>query len=270
MELFGKVQNFLALALLEAGDGDARPACDDLVDLLFGDFVLQKRILTAGADALLRIVELFFKGDKVAVLETGRLLVIALLGGRLDLAAHGVDLFLEVLFGADGALLLLPLRLHRGELFFELEELFLELLVAGDGEVVLLLGERLLLHFELHDLAVQGIHLGGHGVDLRAHHGGRFIDEVDRLVGEEPVGDVAVGERRRRDERVVVDAHAVEDLEALLEAAQDGDGVLHRGFTHHHGLETALERGVLFDVLAVLVERRRADAVQFAAREEGL
>ena len=35
-------------------------------------------------------------------------------------------------------------------------------------------------------------------------------------------------------------------------------------------LEAALQRGVLLDVLAVLVERRRADAVQLAARQHRL
>ena len=37
-----------------------------------------------------------------------------------------------------------------------------------------------------------------------------------------------------------------------------------------HLLEAALERGVLLDVLAVFVERGRADAVQLAARERRL
>ena len=35
-------------------------------------------------------------------------------------------------------------------------------------------------------------------------------------------------------------------------------------------LEAALQRGVLLDVLAVLVERGRADAVQLAARQHRL
>ena len=37
-----------------------------------------------------------------------------------------------------------------------------------------------------------------------------------------------------------------------------------------HFLETAFESRVLFDVLTVLVERRRSDYVQFAARQSGL
>ena len=60
------------------------------------------------------------------------------------------------------------------------------------------------------------------------------------------------------------------DLEALPQAAQDRDRVLDRRLVDHHRLEAALERRVLLDVLAVLVERGRADAVQLAAREHRL
>ena len=59
-------------------------------------------------------------------------------------------------------------------------------------------------------------------------------------------------------------------LVALLQAAQDRDRVLDRRLAHVHLLEPALERGVLLDVLAVLVERGRADQAQLAAREHRL
>ncbi len=45
---------------------------------------------------------------------------------------------------------------------------------------------------------------------------------------------------------------------------------LDRRLVDQHLLEAALERGVLLDVLAVFVERGRADAVQLAARERRL
>ena len=67
-----------------------------------------------------------------------------------------------------------------------------------------------------------------------------------------------------------MDAHAVIDLIALLQAAQDGNGVLDSRLIDHDGLEAAFEGGVLFNVLAVLVERGRADAVQLAAGKQGL
>ena len=94
--------------------------------------------------------------------------------------------------------------------------------------------------------------------------------EVDRLVGQEAVADVAVRQRRRRDDRVVGDAHAVVRLVALLEAAQDRDGVLDARLADVHRLEAALERRVLLDVLAIFVERGRADDAQLAAREHRL
>jgi hypothetical protein len=59
-------------------------------------------------------------------------------------------------------------------------------------------------------------------------------------------------------------------LVALLQAAQDRDRVLDRRFAHVHLLETTLERRVLLDVLAVLVERGGADHAQLAAGEHRL
>ena len=59
-------------------------------------------------------------------------------------------------------------------------------------------------------------------------------------------------------------------LVALLEPAQDRDRVLHARLLHEDRLEAALERGVLLDVLAVLVERGGADGAQLSAREHRL
>ena len=97
-----------------------------------------------------------------------------------------------------------------------------------------------------------------------------LVDEVDRLVGQEAIGDVAVRQHGRGDERRVLDLDAVVDLVALAQAAQDADRVLDGRLVDHHRLEAPLERRVLLDVLPVLVERRRADRVQLAAREHRL
>ena len=114
------------------------------------------------------------------------------------------------------------------------------------------------------------VELERRGVDLHPQPRGRLVDEVDRLVGQEPVGDVAVREHGGRDERGVADPDAVVRLVALLQAAQDRDRVRHRRLADEDRLEAPLERRVLLDVLAVLVERRRADAAQLAAREHRL
>ncbi len=59
-------------------------------------------------------------------------------------------------------------------------------------------------------------------------------------------------------------------LVAVLEAAQDADGVLDGRLADEDLLEAALKRGVLLDVLAVLVERGGADHSQLAAGQHRL
>ena len=59
-------------------------------------------------------------------------------------------------------------------------------------------------------------------------------------------------------------------LVALAQAAQDGDRLLDARLVHVDRLEAALQRGVLLDVLAVLVQRRGADRVQLPAGEHRL
>ena len=141
---------------------------------------------------------------------------------------------------------------------------------ARDAGRVLLLLQRLLLDLELLDAALDPLDLLGHRVDLDPQPRRGLVHQVDGLVGQEAVGDVAVGERRRRHDGRVLDAHAVVDLVALLEPAQDGDGVLDARLAHVHRLKATLQGRVLLDVLAVLVQRRGADAAQLAARQHRL
>jgi hypothetical protein len=71
----------------------------------------------------------------------------------------------------------------------------------------------------------------------------------------------------RGDDGAVGDAHPVVNLVLLLQPAQDGDGVLHRGLADEHRLEAPGEGRVLFDVLAIFIQGGRADAMQVAARQ---
>ena len=59
-------------------------------------------------------------------------------------------------------------------------------------------------------------------------------------------------------------------LEPLAQTAQDLQALLGRGLCDAHGLKAPLERRVLFNILAVLLKRRRADDLQLAAPECGL
>src|SRR3954465_2810314 len=115
----------------------------------------------------------------------------------------------------------------------------------------------------LPELPVHG--RGGHRLDAHARRG--LVDQVDRLVGQEAVGDVSVGELGRGVERLVGDLDAVVLLVAVAQALEDLLGLLDRRLVHLDLLEAALERRVALEVLAVLVERGGADRLQLPARE---
>ena len=179
-------------------------------------------------------------------------------------------MLLELADVPQRVLLELPLGLHAAGLLAQLRKLLLDHVTTLDRRLVLLLGERLPLDLELHDATLDLVDLLRQRIDLDTQPRRGLVHEVDRLVWEEPVADVPIGERGRRDECAVGDAHAMVRLVALLEAAQDRDRALDRRLADEDGLEAALEGRVLLDVLAVLVKRGRTDHAQFAARQHRL
>ena len=214
-------------------------------------------------ERLLRLRQLLV-GDPPRPLE-----VAAPLGGR-QLVAQLLELLLQLGGARELALLGLPLRGQLGGALLQLGELAAQALQPVLRGAVALLLERRLLDPELEDAAVELVDLLGLAVDLHPLARGRLVDQVDRLVGQEAVGDVAVGEGGGGHDGIVGDPHAVVQLVLLLQPAQDRDRVLDIGLADEHRLEAAGEGRVLLDVLAVLVERRRADAMQLAAGQRRL
>ncbi len=210
-------------------------------------------------------MQLLLQARDARIANLGGQLQVALTGGALLIELSTFQLGFEVLHVDDGVLLVLPLGLLGVERLLSCGNVVAQLLQTLLGGVVGLLHERLLLDLHLDELALGGIHLFRHGVDLDAQAAGRLVHEVDGLVGQEAVGDVAVGQLGRADDGAVGDAHAVMDLVLLFQATQDGDGVLNGRLADHDRLEAALQGGILLDVLAVLVERGGANGAQLAA-----
>jgi hypothetical protein len=186
------------------------------------------------------------------------------------LHAHLVQRLLDAGCAGYGGLLGLPDFFQVAVFALQLPDVVLELLQSLLRGLVGFLLQRLALDLELDQPAVQLVQRLGLGIDLDADAAGGLINEINGLVRQLAVGDVAVRQLGRGDDGAVGDVHAVVHLVALLEAAQDGDGVLHRRLVHQHFLEAALERAILLDVLAVFVQRGGADAVQLAARQRRL
>ncbi len=222
------------------------------------------------AEGVLFEFELLFETDEGAVLELGGLVEVVGAFGAFDLLLRLFELFAEAAQLVDAAFFGLPLRAEFVLLAFQFGEFFFEFFETVARGLVAFLAQGFAFDFELHAPARDFVELGGQGIDFGAELGGGFVDKVDGLVGEEAVGDVAIREDRGGHQGRIFNADAVMDLVALAETAEDRDGVFDAGLVDEHGLEAALEGGVLFDVLAELIERGGADAVQFAAGEHGL
>ena len=97
-----------------------------------------------------------------------------------------------------------------------------------------------------------------------------LVDEVDGFVGQETVGDVALGQQHRLTQNALGNFDAVELLVVVGDTLQNLERVLHVRLVDRDRLETTLKRGILFDVLAILGERRRADDLDLAAGKRGL
>ena len=259
------------LAFHQPGHGDAGPFGDDLGDVLLVDLFLQHGAVALQlAEPLRHRVDLTLDHRNVAVAELGRALEIAVALGALGVEARLLQPFLAGLDRRDRVLLRLPVRDHAVAVLLQRLELCLQQVETLLARVVGFLGERGPLDLELADAPLDDVDLERHRIDLDAQARGGFVDEVDRLVGKLAAADVPVGEHGRGNERGVLDPHAVVHLVALLQAAQDRDRVLDRRLTHVDRLEAPLEGGVLLDVLAVLVERGRADQTQLTAGEHRL
>src|SRR2546430_926070 len=262
-----EVDELLDLPLHQPGDRNAGPLRDDLGHVLRVDLLLEVRGL---ALVLLQLGEALLELGDLAVAQLRRALEVGLALGALGLAVRLLEALLDLAGLRDGLLLALPYGLHGRRGLAQLGQLALDRLAAGLRRLVLLLRQRLVLDLELHHPALDLVDLRRQRVDLDAQPRCGLVDQVDGLVGQEAVSDVAVRQGGRRDDRRVLDAHAVVDLVTLLEPAQDGDRVLDARLADEDRLEATLQRGVLLDVLAVLVERGGAHRAQLAAGEHRL
>ena len=271
VELVLHAHELAHLAFHEAADGDACPLGDDLGDVFLVDLFLQHLLLGLEVVQARRLhLDLGFEVADGAVAELRGLLEVALALGHLGLGARALELLLDRADLGDGVLLVLPVRDHCVALLGQRRELFVERGEALLRRLVGLLGQRGALDLDAADLALDDVDLERHRIDLDAQTRRGLVDQVDGLVGELTGGDVPVRQERRRDERGVLDAHTVVHLVALLEPAEDRHRVFDRRLTDVDLLEPALERGVLLDVLAELVERGRADHAQLTAGEHRL
>ena len=111
------------------------------------------------------------------------------------------------------------------------------------------------------------------GGDIRVpqvHVRAGLVQQVDGLIRQKAVCDIALREQDSLPGDLRRNFNPVERFVIVGDAPQDGCGLLQGRLIDRHRLEAALQGGVLFDILPVFVECRRADDLDLAPGEGGL
>ena len=181
--------------------------------------------------------------------------------GFIHAALHAGDV-------ADSHLFTFPLLAEAGELFAQLVHLVFNF---GEALFRVFFGFRFQLpggELQLHEPSLHLVDFGRHALEFHREPAGGFVHQVDRFIRQEAIADVAVRELGGGDEGGVFDPHAfVMRFVTRLEAAENRDRIFDVGFADKDWLKPPLERGILFDVLAELVERCCTDAAELATGE---
>mmetsp|Transcript_26776 Transcript_26776/g.58372 ORF Transcript_26776/g.58372 Transcript_26776/m.58372 type:complete len:1072 (-) Transcript_26776:90-3305(-) len=173
-------------------------------------------------------------------------------------ALHGLSLCLALLLGTSNHGLDLGLELHLA-----VTQLAGLLKVLAPDCAVLLLDDGLELLVQVACLLRQ--------LDVaQPHPGAGLINQIDGLVGQEAVRDVLGAVLGGSHQGLISVAQLVVSLVALAQTLQNLEGLIDGGLRHVHWLETALQRRVLLNVLAVLIKGGGTNALQLATSQGGL
>ena len=97
-----------------------------------------------------------------------------------------------------------------------------------------------------------------------------FVNQIDGLVRQKAVGNVAVGMRHRKVDGVVGIRDRVKFFVAVFDSEKNFGRISFVRRRNFYRLEAALQRAVFLDGLAILPRSGRADALNFAARKRRL
>ena len=204
VEFLFELQQLFAFALHQPGYGDSGGPTHHLGDLVVTD--LESNV--AGVLKLFRrLTEERLEGGELPIAQFGGPIEIVVAFGGLDLGADalefllgGADLLEDRSFG-------LPVGLRLMNPTFDGPQLLLDAEQPGGRVRIFLSLERLLLDFEPKLSPAEAVDLLGEAIELDPNAARRFVDQVDGLVGQPPIGDVAVRLGSRGDDGRVGDAH---------------------------------------------------------------
>ena len=257
-----QVDEFGAFGGLHLAHGDARPTAHHIGDVVAIDLFLHQCCPTLCFGQFgLHGLDVLFQTLQFAIADFCHTSVVAFTFSLVSLKLQLLNLLLVALNLVEQCLLAFPLV---ALLLFVSTEGVDDFVQFGKFLLVAFTLDGLTFNLQLLEPTAEFVNLFWHGVTLHTEFGGSLIHQVNRLVGQETVGDVTVAEFNGCNNRLILDTHLVVVLVAFLQATQDGDGGRHIGFIDHDRLETAFECLVLLKVFLVLVEGGGTDGAEFA------
>ena len=187
------MEQLLHFPFQKLGHGDVRPAGDHLGDVLLVHLFLDE---PGGAvllgQAFFLALQFAFQAVQLAVFQLRRPVQVIGAFRLLDFRLGLLDLRPQLAQVLDILLLRLPAGLQGVAFRFQLGQLLLQLGQPFSGSRIGFLPQGFALDFQLHDAARNLVQLGGHRIDLGAQLGRRLVHQVNRLVRQETVGNIAI------------------------------------------------------------------------------
>ena len=193
------LEQFLNLAFEHLRNRDAGPFRDDFGDVFGVDLFLEHLLIFLQLGELsVRLFQILLQLGQSAVAQLGGAVQITFALRLLLFDLGRFELFLERANALDRFLFVLPVGFETARGFVQIFDLAFQLRQPLFGRFVFLAFERLALDFELENFTLHLVDFDRHAVDLDAQPRGRFVDQIDRFVGQEAVADIAVRTRWRR------------------------------------------------------------------------
>ena len=161
-------------------------------------------------------------GDHV-VIQVGGPLLVPPAGSQIGLLPHLLESLLDILNLVDVAFLPFVSESQRCQLFLDLSELLFDISqsLLGCRVGILFLFQCSCLDLELQFASLQVIDLFRLRVELHPHVGASLVDQIDRLVGQEPSRNVSVSQLCCNHQRAIGQRHTMMSFILLLQPSQD-------------------------------------------------
>ena len=208
MKLVCQMERLIPLALVELCHRNSGPAGNDPCDLILGNGLMNQRQILA-FDLLFLDLQLFLQLRQFAVTDPSGFFQFVVPLCDFRLAVQIIDLLTKLPKLLHRILFVIPLCLLLAELFLQISQFFLKRRQTLPAQIICFFFQRCFLDLQLRHLSGQFIQLGRHGIQLGLNEGARLIHQVNGLIRQKPIGNIAVGKHRRAYQRRVSDLYAV-------------------------------------------------------------